>query len=68
MQKIYFSPSYFLVYRLLIPLVLKNLILVSKFISFIFQFFSMRGEGERGLLNFGFERENHYLHLFRPLK
>jgi len=64
MQKNYFSPSYFLVYRLLIPLVLRNLILVSKFIFFIFQSFSTRGEGERGLLNFGSERENHCLYLF----
>jgi len=65
-KNIYFGLPSFSVYRWPILLVFKNSILISKFISFIFNFFFIRGERERerGLLDSDVNRENHRLHLF----
>jgi len=64
-KKVYFRLSSFSVYRWSVLLVFRNSILISKFISFIFQKNKfMREEKERGLLDFDVERVNHCLHLF----
>jgi hypothetical protein len=63
-KNIYFGLPSFSVYRWPILLVFRNSILISKFISFIFNLFFIRGERERGLLDSNVNRENHRLHLF----
>jgi len=55
--KIHLSPLYFLAIKWPIPLILEIFILVSNFIFIIFSLFWV--EGERGLSDFGLERETY---------
>lgn len=45
-KKLFWSPSFF-IYRWFVPLVVKNSVLTSKFISLIFHSFFVRGERQR---------------------